>query len=370
MIRSELIQGLVKPLSSERRLAAQEIGESGDPEAAALLLARLKLEATRAVKEAILRGLANIWSAGPIEPLIELLRDSDPFVRAEATAMLRRRAEEALVGLVVLSRDADKDLRKFSIDILGQTIAGIEDSIYLAALADPDINVVISAVENIGLGRRSAFRQPIVAIALSAVHPMTVCACLETLTIIGEQETLDTIRTRFPHATTVEGIYQPSFLKLLGNAGGVEVFEEICAVMTSQGNALYPVAIDALSRVTARHKALELPPACEGALCDLLGSELDPGVRYHLIRLLGHFKHSEMIATALPPAMHDQDNESFPAIVEGAPLFSDPGVSAVPQAFPVEEETDIASAGELLASLDEIPRRPRAWNSQPNNSAS
>ena len=60
MIAAWLEDALNAEAASDRRAAAEEIGESGDPEALRMLIARLGNEGSRAVKEAILRGLAAI----------------------------------------------------------------------------------------------------------------------------------------------------------------------------------------------------------------------------------------------------------------------------------------------------------------------
>jgi hypothetical protein len=369
MISSELVEGLAQPLASERRLAAQEIGETGDPAAAELLLAQLKTETARAVKEAILRGLSNLWSSSPVEPIIELLRDADPFVRAEAADMLQRRAGGALEGLTAMMQDTDKDLRKFSMDIIGQSSAGVQDALYLGALEDPDKNVVISAVENIGLGRRTVFLAPVLALVLGDVHPMTVCACLETLAVIGDQHTLAALRHKFPSAVTVSGLYLHSFLKLLGGTGTALVMEEICATLVERGSGIYPVAIDALSRVTARERVTVLTLPCEKALCHLLVTELASDIRYHLVRLLGHFTQSTPVALALLPCIQDgsRDEDRALALAE-SPLAE---VEAALQLFLASElQAQAAGGSEVLEELEEILRRRPRWNSQPSSSPS
>lgn len=373
MISSELIAGLSQELASERRLAAQEIGETGDPAAAAVLLIQLNNEKTRAVKEAILRGLAKIWSASPGAPMIALLRDADPFVRAEAAEMLQRRAGGAIEGLAAMMQDQDKDLRKFSLDIIGQSSAGLDNAILVQALnqalKDQDLNVVISAIENIGLSRRTVFRQAVLELVLGDAHPMTVCACLETLAIIGDRQTLDQVRVKFPQADMVPGIYLHSFLKLLGETGGEEVMDEVCAVLTSKGSTVYKAAIDALSRITARHKATVLPSSSEQTLCRLLTTDLDADVRYHLIRLLGHFARSLPVAISMLPGIHNPDKVLALLVVEALADSSEPGIEAALRSFFLEESiTGAMSGNEVLEELGEILRRRPRWNLQPSSS--
>lgn len=263
MIDSQLIEALSTPEESQRRYAAEEISESGDPEAATVLVSQLHKEGARAVKEAILRGLSRIWTSNPVGSIIELLRDDDPFVRAEAAGMLQRRAGDVIEGLNRLMRSDDKDLRKFSVDILREATIGAPDALYLAALKDKDVNVVISAIENIGSRRRTGLAKPVLAMAMESSQPMAVCASLEALALIGTRQTLDALRAKYPNAAEVPGIYLQPFLKLLGHTAGPESVEEICRTIEQKGEFIHEVAIDALTNIALRHNVSQLNSWCE-----------------------------------------------------------------------------------------------------------
>jgi HEAT repeat protein len=358
MIEPQLIEALGAVPDSERRFAAQEIGDSGDPGAVGVLVTQLRREGSRAVKEAILRSLSRIWGSSPVESIIELLRDDDPFVRAEAAEMLQRRAGDAIESLNALMRSDDKDLRKFSIDILSQSAATVPDSLYLAALKDEDINVVISTIESIGAGRRTAYLEPVLAIALSSPQPMAVCACLDTLAMIGTRETLSALRAKFPSAAAVPGFYLHPFLKLLGGTGGPEAIEEVCGTIRRKGASVYEVSIDALTRIASRHSIVDPGPGPEELLCGLLKLELDSAVRFRLIRLLGHFAGSARVALEILPYIHDKDRLLGLAAVESLASSSDPLVEASLRTLLATE-----SDPEISEELEELlGRRPR-WNS-------
>jgi hypothetical protein len=363
MIDSKLIEALSAPEESERRCAAQEISESGDPEAAAVLVSQLGKESSRAVKEAILRGLSRIWTSNPVDSIIELLKDDDPFVRAEAADMLQRRAGDVIEGLNRLIRSDDKDLRKISVDILREATIGAPDALYFSALKDEDINVVISTIENIGSRRRTGLAKPVLAMAMESSQPMAVCASLEALAIIGTRQTLDALRAKYPDAAEVAGIYLQPFLKLLGHTAGPESIEEICRTIERKGAFVHETAIDALTNIALRHNVSQLNSFCEGELCGLLKPELDAGVCFHLIRLLGHFTGSSRVALAVLPYIHDPDRTLGLAAVESLANSSDPAVeSALHSLLSAENDPEI---GEELEEL--VRRRPR-WNSPLSNS--
>jgi hypothetical protein len=363
MIDSLLIEALSAADDSARREAAQEIGESADPGAADALVAQLGKENSRAVKEAILRELSRIWTANPVDSIIALLKDTDPFVRAEAADMLQRRANDAMEGLSQLMRGADKDLRKFSIDILSQASIGAPDALYFAALKDPDINVVISAIENIGSSRRVAFADTVLVLALESTQPMAICACLETLALIGTKQTLDALRPKYPDAAKVAGIYQQPFLKLLGGTAGPESIEEICRAMAQRGSSVWEVSIDAITKIASRHNVSQLNAFCEQELCGLLKPELDAGVCFHLLRVLRHFTASTRVALAVLPYVNNDDRTLSLAAVESLANSADPAVETALRILGATE--DDSEAGEELQEL--LRRRPR-WNSPPSSS--
>ncbi len=363
MIDSKLMEGFQASEDSERRSAAQEIGESGDPTAADVLVAQLRRESSRAVKEAILRGLSHIWTANPVDAIIELLKDADPFVRAEGADMLQRRAGDVIEGLNRLMRSDDKDLRKFSVDIMREATIGAPDGLYVAALKDPDINVVISTIENIGSRRRAGLVPQVLALALESTQPMAVCACLEALAVIGNQATLDALRTKYRDLSEVAGIYRHSFLKLLGHTAGPEAIEEICRSSERRGGVVEAAVIDALTNIALRHHVTRLTPECEAQLCGWLNSGLDAGVCFHLLRLLGHFSASSPVALAVLPYIHNADRTLGLAAVEALGNSSDSVIESALHALQIEERDP-----EVREELEELLRRRPRWNSRLSNS--
>jgi len=368
MIDGRLVAGLHAPEASERRASAEEIGESGDPEAMEVLLAQLREESSRAVKEAILREVSGIRLAGTDAAIVELLRDEDPFVRAEAAAMLQHRAGhqvESLNSLVCLLREGDKDLRKFAIEILGQATIAMPDPFYAEALKDEDINVVICAIERIGAARRTALAGAVLAIALEHGNPMILCACLDALALIGGPETLDSLRRKFPDAIEVPNMFLPPFLKLLGRTAGPEGIDEACRAIAARGPEVYQPALDALTRITARHRLARLNSSCEETLCGLLNADVDGQLRLHLVRLLGHFAESQRVAVAMLPCLQSSDSLLRLLALEALGKSADPAVDAALRSM-LENESD----PEMRTELEELLGRRPSWNLQPNGSPS
>jgi hypothetical protein len=371
MIDEKLLAALGAGEQSERRSAAQEIGESGDLGAVAVLLSQLHKEGSRVVKEAILRELSHIWTANPMDSIIVLLKDADPFVRAEAGNMLERRVNDSMDALNRLVRNEDKDLRKFGVDMLNQMTSAAPDALYSAALKDADINVVISAVENIGSSRRVAFADRVLELALKSSQPMLICACLESLAVIGNRQILNALRVTYPDAATVAGIYQQSFMKLLGGIAGPESMEEICRMIADKrkGVPVHEISIDAMTKIALRHQLSALGPFCEQVLCALLQPGLDAEVCFHLIRLLGQFTGSPRVALAVLPYVHNSDPALAMAAVESLENSTDPAVETALNSL-LANEKNLENDSETGEELRELLRgRPR-WNSLQSSSPS
>ena len=235
----------------------------------------------------------------------------------------------------------------------------------LQALMERDLKrlLAFSTIENIGSRRRTGLAKPVLAMAMESSQPMAVCASLEALAIIGTRQTLDALRAKYPDAAEVAGIYLQPFLKLLGHTAGPESIEEICRTIERKGAFVHETAIDALTNIALRHNVSQLNSFCEGELCGLLKPELDAGVCFHLIRLLGHFTGSSRVALAVLPYIHDPDRTLGLAAVESLANSSDPAVeSALHSLLSAENDPEI---GEELEEL--VRRRPR-WNSPLSNS--
>jgi hypothetical protein len=371
MIDARLEEALKAGAALDRRAAAEEIAESGDSAALRLLIAQLGRESSRAVKEAILLGISGMRGAADESAILELLRDEDPFVRAEAAAMLERRMEDSASsadGVAGLLRGGDKDLRKFALEILGAGAVGLPDEFYIEALKDEDVNVAICAVELIGSRRRTTLAGAVLGIALEHSHPMLAYACLETLALIGTLEALEGLREKFPDAATVPWMLLPPFLRLIGRTAGREATEEICRCLAARGPSIHSAGIEALTRITARHRLTEVSPFCEEMLCGLLAGELEPEARFHLVRLLGHFAGSAKVEGALVDFLEKveaSDGLMRMLLVESLARTAGPGADAALRSLLAKEADP-----EIREELGDLLGRRPSWNLQPNSSPS
>ncbi len=281
----EAVARLESDDESERIYAAEDIGYVNQPESIGPLVARLQVEPSRAVREAIFSALLQIEDDAVIESTMNLLDSQDPFLRNQAVELLRARGAGTIPYLEKAFRQGNGDKRKFIVDVAARVSASDASAIYDLALRDADINVVITAVEGLGSSRKNQFRDRIERLVLPDTHPMLLSACLEALTEIGEPDTIRTVRKALGEARALPGYLRPSYLKLIGAKGGPEDLRELVSMMGD--DELDAPLLNALTSLRNRHPDLRLPAEVALPLQDLVGKQHSPPLAYQAVRLLG-----------------------------------------------------------------------------------
>jgi HEAT repeat protein len=234
---NQYLEKLDGPDEAERIYAAEDIGYCNAPEGVPPLLQRLGQEPSRAVRDAIFQALIRIEADASIEGSIRLLASEDPQIRNQAVDVLRHKGARSVPFLDAAMRNGGKDMRKFLLDVLiGVQASGVE-AIYEAALSDPDENVVITAVENLGRTRATQFRRRIEDLLLTGQHPMLVGVCLEALAGIGDELSLAAIRRRFPDLAAMPDFFLAPCLKAIGALGAAAEFAEVAGLLAVRGRS-------------------------------------------------------------------------------------------------------------------------------------
>ena len=156
---TEYVETLDCADDAERIYAAEDIGYlKSNRQACRHFWSCLRKEPSRAVRDAIFLALTRIDAEAATEASIGLLASDDPQIRNQAVEVLRHKGAAAIPFLASVMRQGDKDLRKLVLDVLSGVQTKGADAIYEAALSDPDVNVIITAVENLGKTREKQFR--------------------------------------------------------------------------------------------------------------------------------------------------------------------------------------------------------------------
>lgn len=294
---TECIEKLSSEQEPERIYAAEDLGYANQVAGVAALLARLEMEPSAAVKQAIFTALGQIEDESVIEAMIGLLDSEDAFVRNQAVEVLRQRDGRTVPYLEGAFNEGDGDRRKFVVDVLAY-VGGTESiGIYQRALADADINVVISAIESAGAARRRELKERIEALVVGSAHPMLLSACLEALAEIGDHGSVASIRKLFGKAESIPAYLAPSYVKLVGARGTPEDTGELVELIERPG--LDEAVVNALATLRARFPGLGLPARLSGILKQIVGKRESPHLAYHALRLMaGLAPDAELFAFA------------------------------------------------------------------------
>ena len=284
---------------ADRTYAAEDIGYLNTPEGVQFLLDRLGKEPSRAVRDAIFQALIRIDANAAIEGSIGLLGSEDSQIRNQAVDVLRRKGARSIPFLIAVMRDGDKDMRKLVLDVLSGIQAGDAGEIYAAALSDKDVNVAITAVENLGRTRAGEFRNRIEDLLQADSHPMLIGACLEALVGIGHESSLGAIRRCFPDLAALPDFLLASCLKATAALGSAQEFAEVASLLPVRGPHLRPAILSALIAIGPRCPSPE--PGVD--LLPVLRAVVDDGdsplCRYQAVRVLGFWATRDDVYTFL-----------------------------------------------------------------------
>lgn len=331
---------------AERTYAAEDIGYLNAPEGVPALLNRLGQEPSRTVRDAIFQALIRIDADAVIEGSIRLFGSNDPQIRNQAVDVLRRKGARSVAFLNTVMREGDKDKRKLVLDVLNGIQASEATDIYAAALSDKDVNVVITAVENLGRLRSGEFRNPIENLLQADSHPMLVGACLEALVGIGHASSLEIIRRRFPDLAALPDFVLASCLKAIAALGSDREFAEVASLLLVRGPHLRPAILSALIAICLR---CPLPDPGEGLLPALRGVIEDgdpPLCRYQAVRLLAFWATRDDVYGLLVSCLSSTERLVRLGAAESLRTTQRPGVEPILAARALEESDE-----EILQAL-------------------
>jgi len=327
------------PNQEERIYAAEDIGYLNDPKGVPVLLERLIKEPSRAVRDVIFQALIRIDADAAIEGSIRLLGSADHQIRNQAADVLRSKGARIIPFLNAAMRDGDKNIRKLVLDILsGSQVSGAGE-IYAAALSDPDQNVVITAVENLGSIRAVEFRGRIEDLLQPGAHPMLISACLEALVGIGHASSLAAIRRLFPEFEKLPDFQLASCLKAIAALGSAREFAEVASQLYVRGQHLRPAILGALMAIRQRCPSLEASEILLSELETLVDSGDPPLCRYQAVRLLGLLSNRNDVYAHLVSWLSSTERLVRLAAVEAIRMTERPGLELV-LAARLREETD------------------------------
>lgn len=230
--KEQLISSLNDIDESERLYSTEDISDSGEPELSVELIHRLKIESSGAVRNSILSAMQKMEHRSAYQEIFKLFSDEDAFLRNSAVSIFGSYGEEAVTFLSCYIDHSNKEVRKLILDSLTE-IANNRHTTQLSVLEilraylhDPDINVVITAVEYIGeLGDVSSIEE-LSELFQRNEEPMLRFTILDVILKIGKKEDLERALTNLFHNdfSNVDTFDLPQILRLLAQSGRKEDF--------------------------------------------------------------------------------------------------------------------------------------------------
>jgi len=280
---------------ADRMYAAEDLGVANDPAGVGPLIERLGMDPSRAVKEAIFLALAAIDHPSVVAQAADLLAADDAFLRNSAIQLLQGKGEAAICELLKKLKDPDPDVRKFALDAAAGINHPAVAQIYEIAIEDPEINVLIAAVEHIGRTRQTNFKNRIEFLFEKSTHPMLLSALLSTLIQIGDEKSWEAIQEGYPTSESVPGYLLSWWIQAFGRFGGIEDLEALPQILSAYGKSHLVDLIDALSSFQERFGTIQLPPGCCQTLADLSTGPISNELKRRLLMVVERFPSTEEI---------------------------------------------------------------------------
>lgn len=191
--KEELLLAISSSEESTRLYAVEDIADSKYSGPAINLVKRLSIENSAAVKNSIISALQKLDYSPSYPELFAFFSSPDAFLRNSSVSILSSYGEEAAIFLTSYLDHSNREVRKLIIDCLMEIVnyhphtrSQVLD-VMRACLHDPDVNVVITAVEYIGkLGDKES-SDSLIELFQKTNIPMLRSSILDTIFILGDE---------------------------------------------------------------------------------------------------------------------------------------------------------------------------------------
>jgi HEAT repeat protein len=296
------VDKLIKDLKSEneavRSYAVNDIGQLNDDRTVQPLIDLLIKEKSVIIRESIFRTLAQIEGPKVIDALLLLLRSDEAFIRNQAITVLKEKGDDSLEPLRDLLKDPNKDVRKLALDALFSFRHQASSKIIAEALNDPAINVKITAVEYLGKLESKNHINEVNKVLIESKNILLTCSCLETIAIIGNEESIQIIKDEFSDLNKVDPLIQFSLIKVIGVLGNEDSLNMLNDILDKYGTIYSKEIIQAVKNISKRFKIKLIPDRLFNSFIKIIG-ELDEMGAYSFLNLLSSFKNEQIYSLLL-----------------------------------------------------------------------
>ena len=341
----ECARRLNHPEETERIYAAEDMGYLNTADAVSLLLQQLAEESSRTVRDSIFQALARIDADSAIAGAIGLLTNDDPQIRNGAVDVLRRKNVQAVPFLDQLMRDGNKNTRKLVLDVLLGIRADAASEIYTAALTDKDLNIVITAVENLGKMRAVEFRHQIENLLQADTNPMLMAVCMEALAGAGDNLSLVAVRRCFLELATAPDFLLVPCLKAFAALGLEKEYWETAHLLSVRAPHCQPAILEALIAIYPRCKVPDPGSSLLTVITAIIETGGSPQCRYRAVRLMGLWPSSKDVNALIITCLSNPERLVRLAAVESLRLARTNGCeAALAQCAQMETDEEILEA--------------------------
>jgi hypothetical protein len=211
---------------AERIYAVQDMGDTGDPGLVPYLIAQLRVEPSRIVKDAIVFQLKRMDCSKDYPPLFTLFVSPDAYFRNAAVDIFGVGGDNAIGFLTAHLDHSDREVRKLILDALFRV--GTREAILAirAGLYDTAVNVKITAVEYLGRLEDRESVPEMIALLKNDPDPMLITAILASLPFLASESEIEkALQTILPGGdlSRAEPLYIPEILRLTAKAADQDV---------------------------------------------------------------------------------------------------------------------------------------------------
>ncbi|MGD9807342.1 MAG: HEAT repeat domain-containing protein [Deferribacterales bacterium] len=257
MEKSELLKALQNDDEAERIYAVEDVIDLKDKSLYPVIIDHMEKEESRLVRELIVEGLKVMDVSDSYDAISKYFESTDAYVRNCAIEIFGAKGEDAVAFLTSIMDNEDKEVRKLILDSLVATSSKYSIPALRAALNDKAANVMITAIEYLGKIYDEESLRDVLDIFIRADEPMVRSACLETLTLMGNSDIVDTVLNTLGQ-TGVEGFYKPSVIRLVGEKGGKRHLEFLLSFLNNKNTMYFREVSNGILKIVSRENIEQL----------------------------------------------------------------------------------------------------------------
>ncbi|MCD6546589.1 MAG: HEAT repeat domain-containing protein [Thermotogae bacterium] len=225
-----------------------EIRESRQKDRVFELIEMLKNESEDIVKESLVEALKILKNEDAIEKLMEFFYSEDLYLKNAAVTILAEYGELSIPYLMKKLDDENEHVRKLAIDTIHMIRNPITVDILAKGLEDKSINNLISVIEYIADLEGYHYSNKIAEILEESRDPFLTITCLEALSEIGDEYSLEVVKKKFPDPSKIDDFTLPAYMRFLASHATVEFLPFVIEVLNEKSEIFYKELIDILER--------------------------------------------------------------------------------------------------------------------------